>query len=317
MHIVCLVIYPGFQPMSLAVGTVFEYANLLAGSEVYGFRVASESGGAVRSSVGFSVDTIPLNVGVGDTLIISGNNDCGLPGADLMMSVRRVQPSAGRIASICTGSFVLAEMGLLDGRRATTYWVHAREFRKRYPQVRLEEDKIYVVDGHIWTSAGMTAGLDLALAMVESDLGPDVARSVARHIVVQQRRGGAQSQFSVLLELDARTDRIQKALTYARENLSARLSVEVLAEAANMSSRQFSRVFREETGQSPARAIEQLRAEAARFMLETSAHPIGTVARETGFGDRERMRLAFLKLFGRPPRAIRQERFGDGNPGGE
>lgn len=317
MHLVCLVIYSRFQPMSLAVGTVFEYANLLSGKAVYDFRIASEFGGAVCSSVGFSIDTVPLSAGVGDTLIVSGDNDCNLPSSEMMKFFRHVQPSAARIASICTGSFVLAEMGLLDGRRATTYWVHAQEFRRRYPQVRLEEDKIYVVDGHIWTSAGMTAGLDLALAMVESDLGPDMARSVARHIVVHQRRGGAQSQFSVLLELDAKTDRIQKALTYARENLGARLSVEVLAEAANMSLRQFSRVFREETGQSPARAIEQLRAETARFMLETSAHPIGTIARETGFGDRERMRVAFLKIFGQPPRAMRQHRFGDGSPGEE
>ncbi|NIE82363.1 MULTISPECIES: GlxA family transcriptional regulator [unclassified Burkholderia] len=311
MHTVCLIIYPSFQPMSLAIGTVFEYANHLSERAIYEFCVASEHGGSVQSSVGFSIDTIPLDAGVGDTLIVSGNNDCILPSSGLMKIVRQAQPSAGRIASICTGSFMLAEMGLLDGRRATTYWVHAQEFRRRYPQVLLEEGKIYVVDGNIWTSAGMTAGLDLALAMVESDLGPEVARSVARRIVVHQRRGGAQSQFSVLLELDAKTDRIQKALIYAKENLSARLSVDVLAEAASMSRRQFNRVFREETGQSPARAIEQLRAEAARFMLETSVHPIGTIARETGFGDRERMRLAFLKIFGQPPRAVRQHRLGD------
>lgn len=306
MHVVSLVIYPRFQPMSLAVGTVFEYANLLSGRAVYEFRVVSECGGPVHSSLGFSIDTCPLGDGAGDTLIISGDNDCNLPSADLMEIVRHAQSSARRIASICTGSFVLAEMGLLDGRRATTYWVHAGEFRRRYPQVLLESDKIYVVDGKIWTSAGMTAGLDMALAMIESDLGVEVARSVARHIVVHQRRGGAQSQFSVLLDLDAKTDRIQKALTYARENLNTRLSVDVLAQAANMSLRQFNRVFREETGQSPARAVEQLRAEAARFMLESSSHSIGTIARETGFRDRERMRLAFLKIFGEPPQDMRR-----------
>ena len=308
MHVVCLVVYPGFQPISLAVGTVFEYANLLTGTPVYEFRIASEYGGAVRASVGFSIDTLALSAGLGDTLIVSGDNDCTLPGAGLMAFVRDALPSASRIASVCTGSFVLAQAGLLDGRRATTYWAHAREFRRRYPRVQLEEDKIYVVDGPVWTSAGMTAGLDLALAMVERDLGPDVARSVARHIVVQQRRGGAQAQCSVLLELDAKTDRIQKALTYARENLGARLSVDALARVANMSVRQFSRVFRDETGQSPAKAVERLRAEAARFMLESSTHPIGTIARETGFGDRERMRLAFVKIFGQPPRAMRRRR---------
>ncbi len=144
-----------------------------------------------------------------------------------------------------------------------------------------------MVDGQIWTSAGMSAGVDLALAIVENDLGLETARGVARKLVLYQRRGGGQSQFSALLELDARSDRVQMALAYAQENLASDLSVERLAEAAHLSPRQFSRVFREETGQSPAKAVERLRVEAARLMMETTRHPIEVIARETGFGDRE------------------------------
>jgi transcriptional regulator GlxA family with amidase domain len=152
----------------------------------------------------------------------------------------------------------------------------------------------------------MSAGVDLALAIIEKDLGVNVARMVARKLVIYQRRGGGQSQFSALLELNAKSDRVQMALAYAKENLGTDLSVEALAEAARLSPRQFSRVFREETGQSPAKAIERLRVEAARMMMETSRHPIEVIARETGFGDRERMRQAFLRAFGQPPQAIQR-----------
>jgi transcriptional regulator GlxA family with amidase domain len=148
--------------------------------------------------------------------------------------------------------------------------------------------------------------VDLALAIVEKDLGIDTARDVARKLVVYQRRGGGQSQFSALLDLDAKSDRIQMALTYAKEHLSNDLSVEVLAEAARLSPRQFSRVFRDETGQSPGKAVERLRVEAARLMMETTRHPIEIIARETGFGDRDRMRQAFMRAFGQSPQAIQR-----------
>ena len=163
-----------------------------------------------------------------------------------------------------------------------------------------------MVDGQIWTGAGMSAGVDLALAMVEADLGGDLARRIARKLVIAQRRGSEQSQLSALLELDPKSDRVQLALAYARENLTHDLSVEALADVARLSPRQFSRVFREETGQTPAKAIESLRVEAARAMMETSRHPVEVVARESGFGDRERMRQAFLRAFGQPPQAMQQ-----------
>jgi transcriptional regulator GlxA family with amidase domain len=211
-----------------------------------------------------------------------------------------------RVAATCTGAFILAEAGLLDGRHATTHWYHARDLQARYPKIKVEEDRIFIVDGPVWTSAGMTAGIDLALAMVEKDLGADVARAVARKLVVYHRRAGGQSQFSALLELEPKSDRIQNALAYAKGNLASLLTVHELAKAAHLSPRQFSRAFRSETGQSPAKAVENLRVEAARLMMEQSQHPIDIIARQTGFADRDRMRRAFLRAFGQPPQAIRR-----------
>ena len=211
-----------------------------------------------------------------------------------------------RVASTCVGAFVLAEAGLLDGRRATTHWHRARELQARFPNVKVEEDRIFIIDGPVWTSAGMTAGIDLALAMVEQDLGADVARAVARKLVVYHRRAGGQSQHSALLELEPKSDRIQSALAYAKRNLETPLTVGQLAEAAHLSPRQFSRAFRAETGQSPAKAVENLRIEAARLMMEQSRHPIDVIARQTGFADRDRMRRAFLRAFGQPPQVIRR-----------
>ncbi|BDU18945.1 GlxA family transcriptional regulator [Dyella sp. GSA-30] len=306
MHTVGLVVYPHFQSLGLAVATVFEYANLMHGEPAYDLKLISEHGGAVMSSQGFSVNTVPLGDGEYDTLIVTGDNECRMPSASLLDYVRDAPNHSRRVASVCTGAFVLAEAGLLDGKRATTHWFHARSFERRYPKVQLEEDRIFVIDGQIWTSAGMSAGVDLALAIIEKDMGVEVARMVARKLVIYQRRGGGQSQFSALLELNAKSDRVQMALAYAKENLASDLSVEALAEAARLSPRQFSRVFREETGQSPAKAIERLRVEAARMMMETSRLPIEVIARETGFGDRERMRQAFLRAFGQSPQSIQR-----------
>jgi transcriptional regulator GlxA family with amidase domain len=306
MHTIGLVVYPGFQALGLAVASVFEYTNLFRGERVYQFRLVSEDGGPVMTSQSFSVNTDRLRDWTYDTLIVAGDNDGDLPSPSLVDYLRQAPGHSRRVAAICTGGFVLAAAGLLDGKRATTHWFHAQQFRKQFPHVLLDEDRIFVVDGQIWTSAGMTAGLDLALAIVENDFGLETARTVARKLVVNQRRGGGQSQFSALLELDAKSDRVKMALSYAKEHLRDDLSVEVLADVARLSPRQFSRVFSEETGQSPAKAIERLRVEAARLMIETTRHPIEVIARETGFGDRERMRQAFLRAFGQPPQAIQR-----------
>jgi transcriptional regulator GlxA family with amidase domain len=187
----------------------------------------------------------------------------------------------------------------------------------RFPKVKVEEDRIFIIDGQVWTSAGMTAGIDLALAMIEKDLGADLARTVARKLVVYHRRAGGQSQFSALLELEPKSDRIQNALAYAKGHLASPLTVVELAKAAHLSPRQFSRAFRAETGQSPAKAVENLRLEAARLMMEQSQHPIDIIARQTGFADRDRMRRAFLRAFGQPPQAIRRNARGGVSRHGE
>ncbi|AFL51334.1 putative AraC family transcriptional regulator [Sinorhizobium fredii USDA 257] len=219
---------------------------------------------------------------------------------------RRALETSRRVAAPCTGAFVLAEAGLLDGRRATTHWAFARRLQERFPAVKVEDDRIFIVDGSVWTSAGMTATIDLALAMIEKDHGQDVARSVARKLVVYHRRAGGQSQFSALLELEPKSDRIQKSIDYAKANLDGVLSVEELAEAAGLSPRQFSRAFRAETGQSPAKAVENLRVEAARLMMEQGRHSMDVIAVETGFADPDRMRRAFLRTLGQPPQTIRR-----------
>ncbi|AOB32791.1 AraC family transcriptional regulator [Bordetella sp. H567] len=301
-----LVVYPGFQALGLAIGSVFEYANLHGDGPTYEVVLTSETGGLVRSSLGFIVDTCALGTRPFDTLVVIGDNDIAPPTQTLLSYLREASGRVRRIASTCTGAFVLAEAGLLDGRAATTHWHYADRMKRAYPTTEVEEDRIFTNDGHIWTSAGMSAGIDLALALVEKDLGPEITKLIARKLVLYHRRGGGQSQFSALVEMNAKSDRIQKALTYARENLRADLTVEALANVANMSARQFSRVFRDETGQSPAKAIERLRVEAARVMLETTNHPVEVVAREAGFGDRERMRLSFIRSFGQPPQAIQR-----------
>jgi transcriptional regulator GlxA family with amidase domain len=301
-----MVVYPGFQPFGLTAMSVFEFANAQSDRPVYETMLVSEGGGPVRSCQGYSVDTVSFRRRAFDTLMVLGDNACGAAPDKLMDYLRAAPGQVRRVTSVCTGAFVLAEAGLLDGKRATTHWFYARDLAARFPGVTVEDDRIFVADGAIWTSAGMSAGIDLALALVEKDVGPDIAKAVARKLVLYHRRGGGQSQFSTLLELDAKSDRVQKALSHARNNLSSDLSVETLADVGGLSPRQFTRVFREETGQTPAKAIERLRVEAARLMLETSRHPIEVVARETGFGDRERMRQSFLRAFGQPPQSIQR-----------
>jgi transcriptional regulator GlxA family with amidase domain len=301
---IAFLVLPGFRMMGLAVASVFESTNIEANEPVYDVRFLSETGGSVRSSIGMSIATEPFDDADLDTLIVSRGSEPLTPG--VLQFVQQAPERCRRVAATCIGAFTLAEAGLLDGRRATTHWRRARELQARFPKVKVEADRIFIIDGPIWTSAGMTAGIDLALAMVEQDRGADIARAVARQLVVYHRRAGGQSQFSALLELEPKSDRVQTALAYARRHLDAPLTVEQLAAAAHLSPRQFSRVFRAETGQSPAKAIEHLRVEAARLMMEQSRHPIEIIARQTGFADRDRMRRAFLRTLGQPPQAIRR-----------
>lgn len=309
MHRLGYVLSDGFQLLALSTQSVFEFANFVVGEAFYELGCYSEAGGEVQSSAGVRVVTQPLrSCTQADTWLVTGVFDpIAVPASEgVRKFLRRSERHARRIAGLCTGSFVLAEAGLLNGRRATTHWFFAREMKARHPAIRVEEDRIFIIDGAIWTSAGMSAALDLALAMVEADLGDAVARSVAKKLVMAQRRSGGQSQHSELLELAPKSDRVQQALDYARVHLKRALSVEDLAEVASLSPRQFSRVFTAETGLSPAKAVEGLRLEAARLMIEQSRHPLEVVARETGFRDRRHLREVFVRRFGMPPQATRR-----------
>ncbi|MGJ4993992.1 GlxA family transcriptional regulator [Bradyrhizobium sp. HKCCYLS3077] len=304
----------GFQLMGVAAATAFEFANIQLGEEAYRVSVMSEHGGPVRSTLGVHVETSPLG-DFPDTLMVVGELLPRPISPGLRAYIAEAGQRSRRVAGVCTGAFLLAEAGLLDGRSATTHWAHASTLQERYPAIRVDDDRIFVADGNIWTSAGMTAGIDLTLALIEEDHGAELSRAVARRLVVYHRRPGGQSQFSALLELEPRSDRVSRALTYAKEHLRNPLSVEELAEAASLSPRQFSRIFREETGQSPAKAVERLRLEAAKAMLEDGRHSMDMVARDTGFADRDRMRRAFLRFFGQPPQSLRRSlRLIEGEP---
>lgn len=301
MQTVGLILYPGFQVLGLSMSATFEVANLMAEREVYAVKLLSETGGLVQTSAGFGVDTEPFDQRRFDTLLILGDNVVRPASPGLIQYMREASPLTRRVGSICTGSAALAEAGLLAGRRVTTHWAHAPDLQRLYPDIQVDEDRIFINDGPVWTAAGMSACIDLALALVENDLGSEITRRVSRHLVVYHRRAGGQSQFSVMQDLDPKTDRIQAALTYARQHLKTELSVEQLAYVAHLSPRQFSRIFLAQTGRSPAKAVENLRVEAARLMMENGHSSIDVVATETGFGDRERMRRAFIRAYGLPP----------------
>lgn len=310
MHRIGYLLVDGFQMMGLANQTVFELANRAAAQPFYAVECYSLGGGPLRPSFGPALLTRALSArSRADTWMVPGMIDPLSTPADaqLVQRLRQLAPHARRTVGLCTGAFALAEAGLLQGRRATTHWGYAEALQQRHPEVIVESDRLHIVDGPIWTSAGMTAGLDLALAMVEKDLGAEIARSVAHSLVMHQQRSGGQSQHSEMLKLAPRSDRIQRVLAHVRGHLAQPLGVEELAEVANLSPRQFSRVFAAETGQSPAKAIEGLRLEAARLMIEQSRHPLDVVARENGFRDRRHLREAFLRGFGVPPRAVRHD----------
>ena len=311
MHKIGFLLSDNFQLLALSTPSVFEFANLVTGEPFYQLETWSEKGGAVCSSVGVTVSTQPLSeAGIVDTWLVGGviNPLAAPPTAAVVDFLRKASGQARRMAGVCTGAFVLGDAGLLDGKRVTTHWSHAAAMQARFPTALVEADRIFITDGAVWTSAGMTAGLDMALGIVEKDLGADVARSVAHRLVMHQRRAGGQTQHSEMLALSPRSDRIQSALEYARKNLSRALTVDDLADAVHLSPRQFSRLFREETGKSPAKAIEGLRLEAARLMIEQSRLSMDAIAREAGFRDRRHMREVFVRGFGVPPQALRQGR---------
>jgi transcriptional regulator GlxA family with amidase domain len=243
-----------------------------------------------------------------DTMLVAGGIGCDrfdtlAPTIDW---IRRRSRDVRRVASVCSGSYLLAQGSLLDGLKATTHWSRTDDFCRRFPNVRLEPDRIFVREGEIWSSAGITAGIDLALALIEDDHGVEVARATAQQLVVHHRRPGGQSQFSALLDMGGVNGRFADLMDWVRGRLAERLSVERLADKAAMSPRHFARAFAAETGLTPAKAVERLRLEAARLRVETTHEPIDRVAESAGFGDPERMRRAFLRAFGQPPQALRR-----------
>lgn len=305
---VAMVPTPGFQFLALGVQAAFELANVVKGELFYTLSIASVKGGSVLSSSGFAVPTTPLtDVGPVDTLLLlAGLVPPPQQDEETLDRLRAMARESRRVAGLCTGAFLLGQMGLLEGRRATTHWAYARQMRETFPDVRVEDDRIFINEGPVWTSAGLTAGLDLAVALIEKDLGRDMAGTIARRLVMHHRRAGGQSQHSELLELAPSSDRIQKALIFAKAHLANALTVDELAEVAALSPRQFARAFRAETGQTPAKAVEQMRLEAARLMLEETRHPMDQIARESGFVDMRRMREAFMRQYGQPPQALRR-----------
>ncbi len=305
MLTVGFVVTPGFPVMSLAALSVFEFANTSTEKKLYDIRILSEDGSSVPSASSNRLETSDFGDVRFDTVIVGGNTDVVPTSPKLLAFMTQAARSSRRIASICTGIFALADAGLIGQRRVTTHWLFTDALTTRFPEIRLEADRIFVVDGPIWTAAGNSAGVDLTLHMLEQDFGSDLALAVARILVVDFVRSGGQSQHSAMLEMNPKSDRIQNALASVRRNLRSVTSVEDLAAAAGLSPRQFSRAFRAETGTTPAKAIETLRLDAARLMIEQSRHPVEVVARETGFGDEERMRRAFIRVFGHPPQALR------------
>ena len=304
-----VLIFPDFQLMDAAGPiSVFEIAGRYAGRNV-SIRAIAAKPGPVRSSSGVEMLAHKFgSPGAITTLIVAGGDGVEAAARDkcTMRFVRAVAKRAVRVASVCSGTFVLAEAGLLDGKLATTHWQRTRQFLATYPKVKLEPDQIFVRDGNVWSSAGITAGIDLALAMVAEDHGDTVVERTARQLVLYHRRSGGQSQFSSLLELKAPTGRFGPLLTWARENLDSRLTVEDLAERAGMSARHFTRAFIAETGTTPSKAIERLRIEVARARVQSSSEAIERVAETTGFRDPERMRRAFIRAFGQPPQSLRR-----------
>ncbi len=304
-----VLVFPDFQLLDAAGPiSVFEIAMRLAGNPP-SIRVLAAMPGPVRSSCGVEMLARGLKAaGTITTLIVAGGEgvDAAAKSAKTLAFVRAMAKRGVRVASVCSGAYMLAEAGLLDGRRATTHWRRTRQFLARFPKVKWEPDQIFVRDGDIWSSAGITAGIDLALAMATEDFGEEIARQTARQLVLYHRRSGGQSQFSSLLELKAPSGRFGALLTWAREHLDAPLTVEDLAEQAGMSSRHFTRAFIAETGSTPSKAVERLRIEVARQRVQSSSEAIERVAEQTGFRDPERMRRAFIRAFGQPPQSLRR-----------
>jgi transcriptional regulator GlxA family with amidase domain len=314
VRIVELLAFPLVQLLDVA-GPIQVFASAndcvlgAGGRPPYDLRLVTRSGTLVAASAGLKLASIPLsptgeNV---DTLMVAGGQGVEAAAADPVIIdwVQARARRARRVASVCTGAFLLAASGLLDGRRAATHWSYCAELARRFPKIRVESDPIFIRDGAVWSSAGVTAGIDLALALVEEDLGPTIALAVARYLVVFMKRPGGQAQFSTTLSLQAADDKFGALHVWVNKHLRDALPLTVLAKQAGMSERSFSRHYAEATGFTPAHAIERLRIEAARRMLSESSLPIKRICLQCGFGSEETMRRSFLRLLGVTPQDYR------------
>jgi transcriptional regulator GlxA family with amidase domain len=314
------VVFVAFEGMSLldlsgpleAFTTVGLHPDYGGEKAPYETHVVSAAGGPVKTSNGLTLMTAPLESLKGraiDTLVVPGGPYAReiMADAKLAQWIKARAPKCRRVASVCTGSFLLAAAGLLKGKRAVTHWTYCNELQRQHPDIQVESDAIYVKDGNVWTSAGVTAGIDLALAMVEEDLGRDLAMLVARILVVYLRRTGGQSQYSVLLAAQSGTDadRFAALDRWIAENLAEDLRVERLAEKAGMSARNFARRYAEARKMTPARAVEALRVDAAKRALEETDERMPQIARRCGFSDEGQMRVAFARQVGISPIAYR------------
>jgi transcriptional regulator GlxA family with amidase domain len=300
MRRIVIFTFPGGQSLDVAGPLeVFMATERTSGVQRYTTELIAPTAGAVRtmSGLGLVADAAIAEVtGPIDTFVVAGGGERGIAGVVTDPEVRRLAAASRRVASVCSGAFVLAAAGLLDGRRATTHWSACDEFARRHPEVTVERDPIFVRDGNVFTSAGVTAGIDLSLALIEEDHGHAVAMGVARQLVVFLKRPGGQSQFSAALATQtADRDDVTDVQAWIADHLGADLSVPALAGRAAMSPRHFARVFRAATGATPARYVEQTRVEAARRRLEESEDGVDTIAASCGFGTAETMRRAFLR----------------------
>jgi transcriptional regulator GlxA family with amidase domain len=318
VRVIDVLAYPAVQlldvtgPMQV-FASANDHVTSAGGAPPYLLRLVAQGGERVTASAGLALAAAPLPpIGEAlDTLLVAGGEGAEAAAADpaLVAWVRQRAKQARRVASVCTGAFVLGAAGVLDGRRAATHWMWCTRLAERFPAVRVESDPIFVRDGAVWTSAGVTAGIDLALALVEEDLGRAVALAVARYLVVFFKRPGGQAQFSTALSLQSSEDKFGVLHDWINGHLADDLSLAMLADHAGMSARSFSRRYAEATGLTPARAVERLRVEAARQLLSESRVPVKRIAQRCGFGSEETMRRSFLRLLSITPQDHRA-RFG-------
>ncbi|GAA4542497.1 GlxA family transcriptional regulator [Streptomyces collinus] len=306
---VLAVLFDGLQSLDVTGPVeVFAGAELLSPG-AYRIRTASLDGAPVRTTSGLTLvpDESLTTAPDPDILLVPGGTGSLRPDPRLVTWVRERGPRAGRLVSVCTGAAVLAAAGLLDGRRATTHWAYCDRLAHEHPAVEIDPDPVFVRDGHIATSAGVTAGIDLALALVEEDLGRDAALTIARHLVVFLRRPGNQAQFSAQLAAQtAQREPLRDVQRWITDHPDADLCVDTLAARARLSPRHFARAFRAETGMTPGRYVDRVRLEHARRLLEDTAGGVEEIARTSGYGTPEAMRRAFVRTLGTPPAEYRR-----------